>query len=485
MPTLNWLTRGEDIRVTSRVPYRLLEEDPDLSAGALDSENMLIQGDNLGALKALLPFYVGQVKCIYIDPPFNTGQAFDSYDDNIEHSLWLGMMYPRIEMLRDMLSDQGSLFVHLDDNQIYYAKILLDEIFHRSNFISCITLKARSPSAFSTVNPGVFKASEYILWYAKDRSKMKQNRVWVPRDPDTAYNSFIENADEPYEQWTIGPIAPQIETALSASRTPSAINRALKKFYVANAHRIVRLAEIDDNGAGADTVQAKYDSLSTGSGQVRVLERVNRENIYLVRGKQLVFYRKNIHEIDGELTPARMLTNIWDDIAWEGIAGEGGVRFPQAKKPERLIRRCLLLATEIGDLVLDSFLGSGTTAAVAHKMGRRYIGIEMGEHAVTHCAPRLTKVIEGEQGGISKNIGWRGGGGFRFYRLGRLCSTRTGRFNRIFASPRWQPIYGSARPTDLGLAKAYRPYLVCTRGTLTRCFTTVFWVTGGPAAAMC
>ena len=122
-----------------------------------------------------------------------------------------------------------------------------------------------------------------------------------------------------------------------------------------------------------------------------------------------------------------MLTNIWDDISWEGIAREGGVRFPRAKKPERLIRRCLQLTTRPGDIVLDSFLGSGTTAAVAHKMGRRYIGIEMGEHSVTHCAPRLTKVIEGEQGGISKSVGWRGGGGFRFYRLGPPVFDEDGR----------------------------------------------------------
>ena len=157
MPILNWLTREEDIRAATRVPYRLLEEAAGQSAGDPNCENILIQGDNLEALKSLLPFYAGRVNCIYIDPPFNTGQAFPDYDDNLEHSTWLGMMFPRLEMLHELLAFQGSLFLHLDDNQLDYAKVLIDGIFGRDNFVSRITLEARSPSAFSTVNPGVFK----------------------------------------------------------------------------------------------------------------------------------------------------------------------------------------------------------------------------------------------------------------------------------------------------------------------------------------
>ena len=177
MPILNWLTRDGDIRATSRVPYRLLEEAPGLSAGDPHSENILMQAENLEALKALLPFYAGSVRCIYIDPPFNTGQAFPNYDDNLEHSIWLGMIYPRLEMLHELLSPQGSLFIHLDDNQLDYAKVLIDNVFGRKNFVSRVTLKARSPSAFSTVNPGVFKASEYLLWYAKNKQDMYQSRI--------------------------------------------------------------------------------------------------------------------------------------------------------------------------------------------------------------------------------------------------------------------------------------------------------------------
>ena len=425
MPILNWLTRDEDLRAAGRASYRLLEEVPRLSAGD-DYDNMLVQGDNLEALKALLPFYAGQVKCIYIDPPFNTKQAFPNYDDNLEHSIWLGMMYSRLEYLRELLALEGSIFVHLDDNELDYAKVLMDEVFQRKNFVSRITIKARSPSAFSTVNPGVFKASEYLLWYCKDKTSMYQDRIWVPRLPDPAYNKYIANIDDSCSQWKLEPVEPYLTDVSRSRKNPQLIQSALTKFIVANSHKIVRLGEIDDKGAGQDIVEKKQQSIEMPH-EVFKHTREGYDDMFIVAGRQILFYSKNIKNIDGELQPARMLTNIWDDIAWEGIAKEGGVKFPRAKKPERLIRRCLQLVTVPSDIVLDSFLGSGTTAAVAHKMNRRYIGVEMGEHAVTHCVPRLNKVIEGEQSGISKAVGWQGGGGFRFYRLGPPVFDETGR----------------------------------------------------------
>ena len=232
MPILHWLTREHDTRAASRTPYRLLEEVRELSALDAESNNMLIQGDNLESLKALLPFYAGQVKCVYIDPPFNTKQAFPNYDDNLEHSIWLGMMFPRIEILWELLSPEGSMFIHLDDNELDYAKIVVDEIFQRKNFVSRIILKARSPSAFSTVNPGVFKASEYLLWYAKEKTKFQQNRIWVPREPDSAYNKFIPNINEDYAHWRIEPLAPHLSDAARTARSTVAMSKAMRQFIV-------------------------------------------------------------------------------------------------------------------------------------------------------------------------------------------------------------------------------------------------------------
>ena len=287
-------------------------------------------------------------------------------------------------------------------------------------------------------------------------------------------NKIISNVQSPYNEWEINPIGPRIVNSWNNARTPQALNRTIKSFYVENAHSIVRLAEIDDDGAGQDIVDAKLESLHH-KDKVFLHKREKHDDIFITNGKHLLFYSKNIHENDGELTPARMLTNIWDDISWEGIAREGGVRFPRAKKPERLIRRCLQLTTRPGDIVLDSFLGSGTTAAVAHKMDRRYIGIEMGEHSVTHCAPRLTKVIEGEQGGISKSVGWRGGGGFRFYRLGPPAFDENGRIQQdvrfpVLAAHVWfsetnRPWIGEGMSPLLGLHDG-RAYALLYNGIL-------------------
>ncbi|ANU08702.1 site-specific DNA-methyltransferase [Paraurantiacibacter namhicola] len=421
MPILSWLTREQDLKAADRVPYKLLERDDALSHGdpgdGSYGGNMLIQGDNLEALKALLPYYRGQVKCIYIDPPFGTGKEFENYDDSWKHALWLQMMFPRIELLRDLLKDDGALFVHLDDNELDYAKVILDEIFGRDNFVSRISIKARSPSAFSTVNPGVFKASEYLLWYAKDKPKMPQRRVWTAREPDTAYKKWINNPDDDPREWNIESATKRINQYLKEDAGRLSPSNALKKFYVDNAKHLMRLAEISDSGAGEDIVNLKYKSLER-KGQVLKMARVNHDDVIVLDGQQVLTYDKNIHEIDGVQTPARMLTNIWDDISWEGIAGEGGVRLKKGKKPEKLIRRCLQLITVPGDLVLDSFLGSGTTAAVAMKMRRRLIGIERGQQAETHCHKRLVKVCQNDASGISKLEGWKGGGEFAFYRLG-------------------------------------------------------------------
>jgi len=196
MPTLNWLDRQQTLRTSLKVPCRLLVEEESLSYGDKASGNMLIEGDNLHALKALMPYFRGAVKCIFIDPPFNTQQAFENYQDNLEHGQWLDMMFPRLELLRNLLSEEGSLFIHLNDDEIDYCKVIMDEIFGRKNFINRIVVEARSPSAFSTVNSGLFKASEYILWYAKDKTSFTERTIRIPRRPDYAYNKWIKNPED-------------------------------------------------------------------------------------------------------------------------------------------------------------------------------------------------------------------------------------------------------------------------------------------------
>ncbi len=417
---LTWV--GKEDR--PRLEPRILLEDKSKSYGAhqdpLSSPNLLICGDNLLALKALETTLSGKFKCIYIDPPFNADAAELLYDDNVEHSAWLSMIRERLILLRRLMRSDGSLFLHLDDNELDYAKVLLDEIFGRDNFISRITAEARAPSAFSTVNPGVFKASEYLLWYAKDRGQFEERPVRVPRTPDYAYSKWLDNPEQVYSHWTTSSVLDAYTSSFKNARETRNPVRELEKFnqfIVENAHRVCRLASISDTGAGKDTVDLKYRSAAS-PGVVLRQQRSGYDDIYALDGQQLLFYKKNVVEIDRRVSASMPLTNIWSDIAWEGIAGEGGVTFKKGKKPERLIRRCLLLATEEGDLVLDSFAGSGTTGAVAHKLRRRWVMIEAGEHCDTHILPRLRRVIDGQDGtGITEVEGWKGGGSFRYYRL--------------------------------------------------------------------
>ena len=399
MPTLHWLTREEDVGAAGRAPYRLLEEAPRLSAGEAEAENMLIQGDNLEALKALLPFYAGRVKCVYIDPPYNTRSAFAHYDDNLEHATWLSMMLPRLELLRDLLAEDGSIWVSIDDHEAHYLKVVMDEAFGRRSFIDTVVWRKNySPKSsarhFSSDH-------DYILVFAKDADAFKPN----PMPRTEKQNKAYRNPDnDPRGPW---------KTSDLSARNPYSLGTY---------------------------------GITTPSG--RVIEGPPKGRYWVIKKEKMEEFQKDnriwwgknqdsipqIKRFLSEVKDGRVPQTLWpyeevghtQDAKKEVVSLFGDDVFG-TPKPERLIQRILHIATDPGDLVLDSFLGSGTTAAVAHKMNRRWIGVEMGEHAVTHCAPRLAKVIEGEQGGISKAVRWQGGGGFRFYRLGPPAFDENGR----------------------------------------------------------
>ena len=388
MPTLHWLTRDEDLHTASRVPYRLLEEASDLSAGEPDAGNMLIHGDNLEALKALLPFYAGRVKCIYIDPPYNTHSAFEHYDDSLEHTQWLAMMWPRLELLREFLTDEGSIWINIDDDEGHYLKIIADEIYGRRNFIvNCLWQKRTSPDG--RINMG--DAHDHIFVYGSQTTRDSFNNLALTEEQRSLYKNPDNDLRGPWvsTDFTAQGYRPNqmYEIATPAGVRYSPPEGRCWANVEENFTRLRNQGRIWFGKDGSSRPRVK-NYLSEAEGVKSWSWWANREVGHNQEAK------KEINALFGAL-------NAFD-----------------TPKPERLIQRILHIATNPGDLVLDSFLGSGTTAAVAHKMDRRYIGIEMGEHAVTHCAPRLRKVIDGEQGGISKSVGWQGGGGFRFYRLG-------------------------------------------------------------------
>ena len=257
MPTLNWLTRDDDLRAASRVPYRLLEEAPELSAGEPDAGNMLIQSDNLKALKALLPFYAGQVKCIYIDPPFNTDQALEHYDDNIEHSIWLGIMYGRLELLRELLAETGTIAIHLDDEELAYCIVVLDEIFGRKNRVNVCTFRQGAAVGHKAINPGVVTVTNYVVIYARDKNKgWNPKRVFTKRQRDPRYASFIENYEDDYSNWRLIPLSQAFaQTSCETlrekkKRLGDQYESSLDEFVLKNAGRVFQPVPSAYEGVG-------------------------------------------------------------------------------------------------------------------------------------------------------------------------------------------------------------------------------------------
>ena len=368
---------------------RILIENPEYSYGEEDTGNMLIHGDNLLALKALEQEYAGKVKCIYIDPPYNTGHAFEHYDDGIEHSIWLGLMRERLVLLRNLLSHDGSIWVSIDDDEQAYLKVLMDEIFGRQNFINnVIWEKKYSPSNDAK---WLSDSHDFIMVYAKNKSLWRPNLL--PRSDEM--NSRYKNPDnDPRGVW---------KTADFSVRT-----------YNASCDYPITLP--------SGRVVTPPESRAWVSSKERFEELVADNRIWFGKdGNNVPAVKKFLSEVKQGMTAM----TIWKftEVGHNQDAKKEVKQFNsesvfETPKPERLIERILTLGSSEGDIVLDSFLGSGTTAAVAHKMGRRYIGVELGDHAYTHCFPRLKMVTDGtDQGGISKAKDWKGGGGFKFYEL--------------------------------------------------------------------
>ena len=424
---LTWI--GKEKR--PKLEPRILLEDPEKSYHAKHRvsdndifDNRLIFGDNLLALKALEQEFSGKVKCIYIDPPFNTQQAFEHYDDGYEHSIWLGLIRDRAESLRRLLSDDGTLFVHIDDNELGYLIALLDEVFGRANRVSVVTFKQGSATGHKAINPGVVSTTNFILIYAKNKSLWAPNRVFTARaGRDKRYGQFIENYEDPFSRWRFITLASAFAMSLGMPERGlkktlgDLYEEQLSEFVMNNAERVVRLARPDYNAVSSEA-REMIDRSKARSGEVLLLERESHSNMYFVNGERILFYSDKLKLIDGKYVAGEPLTSLWDDILSNNLHNEGGIEFPKGKKPEGLIKRCLDLATKPGDIVLDSFAGSGTTGAVAHKMGRRWIMVELGEHCHSHVIPRLKRVIDGEDSaGVTAAMNWKGGGGFQYYRL--------------------------------------------------------------------
>lgn len=422
---LTWIGKEE----RPRLEPRILLEDDELSYRAPKRvsdddifDNRLIHGDNLLALKALEQEFAGKVKCIYIDPPFNTGQAFDHYDDGLEHSLWLSLMRDRLELLHRLLATDGTLFVHIDDNELAYLTVVLDEIFGRPNRTNLVTFKQGAATGHKAINPGCVSTANYILIYAKDKEQWTPNRLFTARERDDRYNQFIPNVKEHHTTWEIVPLAKAYAEHFSISEKDArsrirANPEEIDEFVASHAEHVVRLARPDYKAVSKEA-RSLIDQSKKNPDEVFHLPREDHKDFYFVRGERILFYKDKLKEIDGQLVAGEPLTTIWDDLLSNNLHNEGDVAFPKGKKPEALLKRVIEMSTQPGEWVLDSFGGSGTTGAVAHKMGRRWIMVELGDHCQSHCLPRLRGVIDGrDTSGVTAATGWKGGGGFRFFKL--------------------------------------------------------------------
>ena len=394
---LTWIGKDD-----SREPIepRILIENPDYSYGTVETGtlpngkpwngNMLIHGDNLLALKALEENYTGAVKCIYIDPPYNTGNAFEHYDDGLEHSIWLSLMRERLIILRNLLTEDGSIWISIDADECHYLKVLCDEIFGRPNFIDEVIWQR----SYAPINlkKTLSRCHDAILVYAKNKTdRFELNRL--PRSVD-ANNRYRNLDNDPRGVWKSSDLSvgPAVQENIYPITTPTG------------------------------RVCYPPEGYSWRLSQSRFQEYLNDNRIWFgPTGNNVPSIKRFLTEVKDGIVAQTLWT--YQEVGHNQDAKKEikAFRFESVfdtPKPERLIERVLTLGSNPGDLVLDSFLGSGTTAAVAQKMGRRYIGVELGQHAYTHCVPRLKMVTDGtDQGGISKAQNWKGGNGFKFYEL--------------------------------------------------------------------
>lgn len=419
---LTWI--GKDQR--PRLEPRILVEDPAYSYHAKHRladndifDNRLVKGDNLLALKALEADFAGKVKCVFIDPPYNTGNAFEHYEDGLEHSIWLGLIRDRLEVIRRLLADDGSLWITIDDNEAHYLKVVCDEVFGRRNFIASIAWQ----KVFAKKNKALISGShDHLLVIAKSASIW--NRNLLPRD-GSALTAFKNPDRDPRGLW---------QSVAYSVQSEDGEKRKAYRYLI----RLPSGREVPPptgrhwNGLPARTEELRADN--------RLWFGADGDNPPRIK----VF----LNEVQDGIVP-----DTWWDHGSSGSNQDSKREmlelFPDVEpfatpKPEKLLQRVLTIATNAGDLVLDSFAGSGTTGAVAHKMGRRWIMVELGEHCHTHIVPRLKKVIDGEDpGGVTRATGWQGGGGFRYYELAPTLLS-TDRWGNLVVNPAYDPSMLSA-----------------------------------------
>jgi len=392
------------------------------------NDNLVIKGNNLLALYSLLPSLRNKIKLIYIDPPYNTGNDTFGYNDKFNRSSWLTFMKNRLEIARELLSDNGSIAISIDHHENHSLKFILEEVFGADNFIQDVIVETSSPAGFKLVNPGPVKVTEYIIFYAKNKKTYlpTEKKLFVEDKTSEVYSEIITNPKEKYTNWKTTSFDKYVFKKLEVENLKELkkkYNDDLAKEIFNTTKREMAIEYADylfttykpDNPSKA-LLEKAIESKKTPNSFIEY-SSVNNSIYYLKNGRIVAFYKNKLKEVKNKLVPTKHLTNLWTDISWSGITNEGGVLLNKAKKPEAMLKRIIELSTNKDDLVMDFFAGSGTTGAVAHKMNRKYVLIEQMEYIHELPEKRLINVINGDETGVSKDVDWKGGGSFVYTEL--------------------------------------------------------------------
>ena len=385
-------------------------------------DNLIIKGNNVLALSSLFCRYNNRIQFIYIDPPYNTANDSFKYNDTFKRSTWLSFMKTRIQYAYKLLKESGVIAIQINYKEYSYLKVLCDELLGEENYITTVTIKTATTASFRAINDCPVNVSEFIVIYAKNKAKAKIKPVYVACDYSEDYGSYIKNFDQGCSSWEIVSVDSIIYEAERVSSW-----QEYKRLYGNNWKEIRHKKKAAFCMENSDRVVSLNTMQKPSQEIVRVVEQSKKERntvfqvgtTYIYNGRTLAFFSKKIREIDGKITPTEILTNIWTDISFLSLGNEGGVDLPNGKKPEKLIQRLFELFTDHDDIVMDYHLGTGTTCAVAHKMGMHYIGVEQLDYGKDDSLARLQNVIAGEQGGISKSVNWHGGGSFIYCELAK------------------------------------------------------------------
>lgn len=393
-----------------------------------DEDNLLIKGNNLLALSSILKKYEGKVKCIYIDPPYNTGNDSFKYNDNFNHSTWLTFMRNRLVLAKRLLDDDGAIFVSINNIELGYLLVLMDELFGQENKLPIVTLRAGTTASYRSINECPVNVTEYVVGYKKE--KYVPNKLYRQSEYSEDYSHYIMNINDSPANWILKSIADIVheknncknwqEFKKKHGNTWKKIrHEQMAKFANDNKDKVVSLNTLQKP---SKYVKEIIDKSKETRNTVFEIKRENLSPIYCYNGRTLAFYNSKYREINGDFVPTEILTNLWSDISFLGIGPEGGVTLENGKKPEYLLKTILELSTQKGDLVLDYHIGSGTTLAVAHKLERKYIGIEQLNYDKNDSTIRLQNVIKGDKSGISQypEVNWQGGGSFVYCELKEL-----------------------------------------------------------------